>query len=236
MVRALNYSVIPNDWSNLEYIINDMASHIVDEGDTLLPVYILADGSRAYTGTGVGFKDEDNLGAGNGVEDATASQQSIKAYIASLGFGSFDTGGVAFAQDSSTLITDAANLFWDDSNNRLGIGTSTPTTQLEITGNTAQTMSMFCYTDGPATTAAIQLYKSNSNVIGTLTVSDYGDEYTKPTVSFSQNRVHVSYHEDGAMSRDKYITTWQTPVNINSSSLIERIHAGSSKLFYFYDE
>jgi hypothetical protein len=48
--------------------------------------------------------------------------------------------------------------------------------------------------------------------------------------------VHVSYHEDGAMSRDKYITTWQTPVNINSYSLIERIHAGSSKLFYFYDE
>lgn len=67
-------------------------------------------------------------------------------------------------------------------------------------------------------------------------VSDYGDEWTKPTVSFSQNRVHVSYHEDGTMSRDKYTTTWQNPASIISYSLIERIHAGSSKLFYFYAE
>lgn len=67
-------------------------------------------------------------------------------------------------------------------------------------------------------------------------VSDYGDEWTKPTVSFSQNRVHVSYHEDGTKSRDKYLTTWQTPATLISYSLIERIHAGSSKLFYFYAE
>lgn len=66
-------------------------------------------------------------------------------------------------------------------------------------------------------------------------VSSYGDEWTTPTVSFSQNRVHVSYHEEDAMYRDKYLTTWQTPVPL-ASSLIERIHAGSSKLFYFYDE
>jgi len=67
-------------------------------------------------------------------------------------------------------------------------------------------------------------------------VSDYGDEWTTPTVSFSQNRIHVSYHEDGALSRDKYLTSWQTPATLSSSSLIERIHAGSSKLFYFYAE
>ena len=66
-------------------------------------------------------------------------------------------------------------------------------------------------------------------------VSDYGDEWTKPTVSFSEDRVHVSYHEDDAMSRDKYLANWQNPATL-ASSLIERIHAGSSKLFYFYDE
>ena len=67
-------------------------------------------------------------------------------------------------------------------------------------------------------------------------VSDFGDEWTKPTVSFSQNRVHVSYHEDGALSRDKYLTSWQTPATLSTSSLAERIHAGSSKLLYFYAE
>ena len=45
MTRALNYTLIPNDWGGLEQIINDLASHIVDEG-VGLPVYVLADGSR----------------------------------------------------------------------------------------------------------------------------------------------------------------------------------------------
>lgn len=44
--------------------------------------YILADGSRTYTATGAGFKDEDNMASNSAV--ATASQQSIKAYVDSL--------------------------------------------------------------------------------------------------------------------------------------------------------
>lgn len=58
-----------------------------------------------------------------------------------------------------------------------------------------------------------------------------------PTVSFSQNRVHVSYEEGAvAKSRDKYFTSWQTPQTVTSSSIEERIHAGNSKLLYFYSE
>lgn len=44
--------------------------------------YIDKDGSRAYTGTGIGFKDEDDMASD--LADATASQQSIKAYIDNL--------------------------------------------------------------------------------------------------------------------------------------------------------
>jgi len=66
-----------------------------------------------------------------------------------------------------------------------------------------------------------------------------------PTVSKSQNRVHVSYNtgqsEDPstntgeAKSRDKFTNTWQTPQLVYTpQSFRERIHAGSSKLFDFY--
>jgi len=41
--------------------------------------YILADGTRIYTGTGDGFKDEDNMASDSAV--AVASQQSIKKYV-----------------------------------------------------------------------------------------------------------------------------------------------------------
>ena len=66
-----------------------------------------------------------------------------------------------------------------------------------------------------------------------------------PTVSKSQNRVHVSYNTGNrrspetnlgdAKSRDKYINTWQTPQLVfTPRSFRERIHAGNSKLFDFY--
>lgn len=44
-------------------------------------------------------------------------------------------GSVLFAGASGVYAQDNANLFWDDSNNRLGIGTTGPNQQLEMTGN-----------------------------------------------------------------------------------------------------
>ena len=49
----------------------------------------------------------------------------------------FTTGSVVFAGASGTYTQDNANFFWDDTNNRLGIGTSAPTTKLTINNNTA---------------------------------------------------------------------------------------------------
>lgn len=73
-----NYTVIPQDWQNLEYIIADLSNRIINE-DASFSDYILADGSRVYTSDGDGFKDEDNMASNSDV--ATASQQSIKAYV-----------------------------------------------------------------------------------------------------------------------------------------------------------
>lgn len=44
-------------------------------------------------------------------------------------------GSVVFAGVSGVQTEDNANFFWDDLNNRLGIGTATPTQKLEVTGN-----------------------------------------------------------------------------------------------------
>jgi len=46
----------------------------------------------------------------------------------------FTAGSVVFASASSTVAQDNANLFWDDSNNRLGIGTATPSTTVHVVG------------------------------------------------------------------------------------------------------
>ena len=46
----------------------------------------------------------------------------------------FTTGSVVFAGASGVYSQDNANLFWDDTNNRLGIGTATPTATLTANG------------------------------------------------------------------------------------------------------
>ena len=50
----------------------------------------------------------------------------------------FNAGSVVFAGASGTSLTqDNSNLFWDDTNNRLGIGTSSPSYPLSIINNTS---------------------------------------------------------------------------------------------------
>ena len=44
----------------------------------------------------------------------------------------FTTGSVVFAGASGTYTQDNANFFWDDTNNRLGIGTTSPVSPLEV--------------------------------------------------------------------------------------------------------
>ena len=45
-------------------------------------------------------------------------------------------GSVIFANSSNQLTQDNANFFWDDSNNRLGIGTSSPSFPLDVQADT----------------------------------------------------------------------------------------------------
>ena len=45
------------------------------------------------------------------------------------------TGSVGFIGASGALLQDNANFFWDDTNNRLGLGTNAPTTSLDVFGS-----------------------------------------------------------------------------------------------------
>lgn len=49
--------------------------------------------------------------------------------------GNFTTGSVLFADSIGNIGQDNANFFWDDTNNRLGIGTNTPSDRLHVIGN-----------------------------------------------------------------------------------------------------
>ena len=58
------------------------------------------------------------------------------------------SGAIQFS-DGSAFASDAANLFWDDVNKRLGIGTNAPTTKLQVNG-TSSVNGQFDVTNGTA--------------------------------------------------------------------------------------
>lgn len=84
--------------------------------------YLRTDGSRAYSGVGNGFKDEDNMASNSAT--AAASQQSIKAYVdaqvAGLSAGNFLGIGDATANKTyyhlilPVWVTTTGNDVWDD--------------------------------------------------------------------------------------------------------------------------
>jgi hypothetical protein len=80
----------------------------------------------------------------NGSQDPTTFEMAYAAEAAATISG-LVPGGITFGSATGELAQDAGALFWDDANNRLGLGTATPTQQLSLTGNLAL----------PETTAAV---------------------------------------------------------------------------------
>ena len=83
------------------------------------------------------------------------------------------TGSVLFVGAASVLAQDNTNLFWDDTNNRLGIGTSSPLFQLHTTG-TAMIRGKLCAGDGAVgTTYDLEVSRTGANFSGIVFASGY---------------------------------------------------------------
>lgn len=73
------------------------------------------------------------LGYLSGVTSAIQTQLNAKFTLPSL------TAGSVLFSDGSTISQNNANLFWDNSNNRLGIGTTSPSYLLDVNGTARAT-------------------------------------------------------------------------------------------------
>lgn len=99
--------------------------YVDDEITTLTGLVIKKDGSVAYTGTGDGFKDEDNMASDSAT--ATASQQSIKAYS--------DNYLAGQNIDAPEAGDDGLLLFWDNGNSKFDYKAADKTIILTLEGN-----------------------------------------------------------------------------------------------------
>lgn len=73
----------------------------------------------------------------SGTVSATSSINALtitNVTTTNLTLSGFTNGSVLFATSSGRVTEDNSNLFWDDVNNRLGIGTTTPVRTLQVNG------------------------------------------------------------------------------------------------------
>jgi hypothetical protein len=90
------------------------------------------------------------------------------------------TGSVLFINPTNIIAQDNANFFYDDTNNRLGIGTSTPTTTLQVAGgkillDNAQGIQ---FKDGAGTARTVLQVDSGDNLYLDSTATN-GDMYLR---------------------------------------------------------
>lgn len=122
-------------------------------------------------------------------------------------------GSVLFAGTSGVLAQNNANLFWDDTNNRLGIGTATPTLPLDVVGEAK--VNGLIIGKGFNTLANIRLTTSSNSLInvttgtGNVVVGDGGQAITSGTNNFML----------GALSAFR-ISTGSNNISIGSESLL----------------
>ena len=100
------------------------------------------------------------------------------------------TGSVLFVDPTATLAQDNANFFWDNTNNRLGIGTTSPAYKLEVSGtlgvtnnSNATVTSVFQNTNTTNTNTRQQLDITAGNVTLRLLSIHSDHVYINPTTA-----------------------------------------------------
>jgi len=139
-----NYTVIPNDWTNLEYIISDLCSRIIDE-DASFSDYLLADGTRelsanwdagSYQIQAETFRSDVTTGTAPFTVASTTKVTNLNADLLDGQTGAYyavaSTGVTAAAAltdnrivrgDAASLAVQTSGITLDDSNNVSGMGT-----------------------------------------------------------------------------------------------------------------
>jgi hypothetical protein len=100
-----------------------------------------------------------NLPTASATNRGALSSADWSVFNGKFNLPSLTSGSVLFS-NGTTIAQDNANFFWDDTNNRLGIGTSSPTTLLDVRGG-------FNVSDGTSTVRIVN--SGGVGLIGTLT-------------------------------------------------------------------
>jgi hypothetical protein len=171
------------------------AFDIIDDVNSLTRLSLLNTGqlklnaytsTSAFTGTTAGFLAFDSSGNILSVASPATSPAG------STGAVQFNNGG-AFGADSTQL-------FWNDTNNRLGVGTATPTAKLQVTGNgsTSATTSLLVQNSAGSTILEAKDDQIINGYNGTQLRFRFGN--AQPGISTRSGALCVGYIDAGSQA------------------------------------
>jgi cytoskeletal protein CcmA (bactofilin family) len=114
----------------------------------------------------------------------------------------FTQGSVTFAGTGGTLNQDNGNFFWDDTNNRLGIGTNAPTQIFHVIAPTASTAALF-QINSTGSQSAIRLYNTDTTDNNTANIffsSDTSGAGASAEIALAQIRGIFTTHDHATRS------------------------------------
>lgn len=113
--------------------VDSVARNLQDGGGNNLPILVSTTGIVL---TGIPSAPTASLNT-NTNQLATTSFVINQGYLTSgsPNFSGFTSGSITFISTGGKLAQDNSNFFWDDTNNRLGVGTKTPSSSISVSGN-----------------------------------------------------------------------------------------------------
>lgn len=137
---------------------------------------------------------------------------------------SFTTGSILFAQ-SGSLAEDNSNLFWDDTNNRLGIGTGSPSNKLTLSGtnNTIALLSLKELATAGSRGTILEFINANNGSNDNMgTINFYGN------TTVNSARISAIGTTSGSTGALQFFTS-----NSGTAGIAERMRISSSGVISF---
>jgi hypothetical protein len=134
-------------------------------------------------------------------------------------------GAIQFS-DGSAFASDAANLFWDDTNNRLGIGTNTPTATTHIVGIDQLSTSTSLLVQDSIGTNILRVHNQANNsavVMSTAKIANY--EIISGDVLFNTSMRFVPTTGGVAINKDYSSASSNTLVHLKGSGTTSATNA-----------
>lgn len=144
---------------------------------------------------------------------------------------SFTTGSIIFSGATGSLQQDNANFFWDDTNNRIGIGTNSPTNKLQVNASNSSISTGIL--QAGATTGYNFIQVTNTNGWGVIGVSDStgasgatnGLAYATLVGSMNSTALQLITGDDVKVTID---ISGNTGIGITSPTAVLNLKAGTS--------